>query len=250
MNIVYLVRPGDRNEELRYSLRSLSHFGDFHPAAGDRIYIAGHQPEWVHNVVHVATAQKVGPAHKQANAAGNLAAVLQVLVAEDAPFLLMNDDFYICQPVDRMPVLHRGPLEEVMALHTKGRYATAMRQTAELLHELGLTEDLLSYELHVPMVFSPVRLTVALHAGSRVPGLQYRTLYGNLFNIGGQQLDDVKLYTGKELFGNWPYLSSNDSLPSHVLQHLQRLFPDPSLYENGPLPAPARVAYRSQRQIQ
>ena len=41
MDAVYYVRPGDRNDELRYSLRSLANLPH------DRVWIVGHTPPWV-----------------------------------------------------------------------------------------------------------------------------------------------------------------------------------------------------------
>ena len=61
-DIVYVVRPGERNEELRYSLRSLSNLPH------GRVWIAGYMPKWVTGVEHIPSPAKPGShVHAKAN---------------------------------------------------------------------------------------------------------------------------------------------------------------------------------------
>ena len=53
MDIVYVVGENERNESLKYSLRSLKNIPH------DDVYIIGHKPAWVKNVKYVNRIQRV-----------------------------------------------------------------------------------------------------------------------------------------------------------------------------------------------
>ncbi|MFI7020969.1 hypothetical protein [Streptomyces sp. NPDC050164] len=68
-------------------------------------------------------------------------------------FLFANDDMFVMERLDAMPVLHRGPVREVeayCAARTCGQYLRGMRETRDLLVDHGFP-DPLSYELHVAL---------------------------------------------------------------------------------------------------
>lgn len=102
-DVVYINRPGDENEELRYSLRSLKNLPH------DRVFIVGYSPVWVRGCESIA----VDPQRsKHASAESNLIAACSSLEVSD-PFYVFNDDFYVMQEMETIPVLHEGPLSEV-----------------------------------------------------------------------------------------------------------------------------------------
>lgn len=223
--IIYQVRPGENNTELKYSLRSLRNI------AHGRVIIAGHVPAWINReqVTAVPVAQRAGQKHR--NAEANLSAALDVL-EDGEDFYLFNDDFYVIERIEWMPVLHRGPLDDVIAAHQPGRYRSAMEATRKLLsQELGIG-NLLSYELHIPMLFERTKLQLTLNIGSDIPAVHYRTLYGNIWNVGGVQTHDFKVYRPRDDgWRNWPFLSTNDNILSSVGDYLAAVFPTASVYE-------------------
>ena len=106
--------------------------------------------------------------------------------------LLSNKRF----PVINIPTLHRGSLED----HYKGRrlndsYTKTLKKTLEYLKAKGI-QNPLSYELHIPMIFNKQKLNKLIE--DIIPIIKYdsplltRSLYGNLYNIGGQEMPDVK----------------------------------------------------------
>lgn len=104
-DIVYPVRPGTINEELRYSLRSLAN------VPHGRVWIAGHRPPWARGVGHIPVPPQ---ATKYLGSTANLrAAVEHPEVAEE--FLYFNDDFFVMTAVQEVPALHRGPVDRVEA---------------------------------------------------------------------------------------------------------------------------------------
>jgi hypothetical protein len=227
-DIVYPVRPGNTNQELRYSLRSLANLPH------GRVWIAGHRPPWVRGVGHIPVPAQ--PTKYQGSTANLRAAVQHPDVAED--FILMNDDFFVMTPVEEVPILHRGPVDRVEAYYAsrgRGLYLQGLRDTKALLASLGYPAPL-SYEVHVPMPMTKARVREALEVGGHLPVLHKRTLYGNLFGLGGKQVQDPKVLTRGPRFprdgaflSTMPDTFASGAVGSFIRGKLAR----PGLYEAG-----------------
>ncbi|MFE4329618.1 hypothetical protein ACFRQM_09200 [Streptomyces sp. NPDC056831] len=226
-DIVYVVRPGNQNEQLRYSLRTLANL------AHRRVWIAGYCPTWVGpDVGRIPVAQS---GTKYENSTANLrAAAEHPEVAEE--FLYLNDDFFTMQPVDRMPVLHRGPVDRVeryYATRANGKYLRGLRETRALLAGLG-HPDPLSYELHIPMPMTKAGLLETLDTGARLDVLHKRTLHGALHRLGGQEITDPKILTrGPGFPREATFLSTMPETFTHgqVGAFIRSRFPEPCQYE-------------------
>ena len=235
-DILYIVRPGDDNDELRYSLRSLTNLPH------GRVWIAGHKPAWLTNVEHIPTTQ---PGSKHENATLNLRAAL---THPDIParLVLFNDDFFVMQPTAEMPVLHAGPLKAFCTAyamaHMPNAHSTAMRDSIDMLARLGLDRPL-TYSIHYPMPIDTAGMLDTLdrinaerkHIGARAHRLHRRSIYGNLHNIGGQYVaSDCKVSDREPRdYTDQPFLSTNDASfrTGPVGEHMRAVFPDPSPYE-------------------
>jgi len=224
MDVVYIVRPGDRNEELRYSLRSLANL------AHDRVFVAGYRPLWV-DAEHIAAPQRQGD--KQGNAQRNLRAACSDDRVSD-PFVVFNDDMFVMRRMRKVPTLHRGLLVDVIAEHTRrSQYARSMIATGHLLDELGYDAPL-CYEMHAPMVIDKAGMLWALGFGRAVYGVHNRTLYGNMNGIGGRKSADCKVYSERDTeYPSWPFISTNDSTfrRTSAGAYIRESFPNPSPYE-------------------
>src|SRR5690606_4323505 len=101
-------------------------------------------------------------------------------VADDV--IVFNDDFFVMKqmPTTGPPVLHRGLLADVerhfQQRVTPGRYMLGMRQTAELLDDLGI-EDPLCYEMHTPILLNREKYLEVWEIGNRIKYPHSRTLY-------------------------------------------------------------------------
>lgn len=228
-DIVYVVRPGP-NEELRYSLRSLSNLPH------GRVWIFGAAPSWVTGV-EVVTVNKRPGGHGAAKA--NLKAACQHPDVSET-FIYFNDDFFVMQPHDSLPVMHRGLVAEVIdSKKMVNSYTRASRQTLELLKKQGIAQPLM-YDLHAPLTVTKAGMLEAL---TLCPSVMYqeRTLFGNLNAVGGEKRRNYKAGRTHTGWKSWPFLSTNDStftsLP--VGKHIRSAFPDPSPYETDPPPAKA-----------
>lgn len=231
MDIVYTVRPGYKNEELRYSLRSLKNLPH------DKVVIVGYKPPWVKDVLYIQTDQPDTLKYK--NTTDNIIqACLDDRVSED--FILMNDDFYILKPIKELEHYNRGPIEAVIDYYMNSDiYGEGMRQTYNYLKSLGY-HDILSYELHLPMVINKKNFLAMIKRqraeAPHIEVLHKRTLYGNMFNYGGQSIKDVKVtkYMDKRFNRDATFLSTNDDRfngKTPIGEFIMELFPEKSPYD-------------------
>lgn len=233
-DVVYPLRGGSWNDELRYSLRALEANVPHH-----RIVIVGGSPRWLRaseTLIHLPRKQA---GSKWQNSIGNVVHAILTLQESDlplsSPFLLFNDDFYVMQPIERMPVFTQGPLEEVIAYyqrnHHTGAYWKGMVATFDLLRSLGF-EHPLSYGLHMPLPIYSGPYMDAFYKGKGIEALHMRSLYGNLAGLGGIERADVKVHQRPK--DQWPrdFLSSNDDLHITGMKALlSDRFPQPSTHE-------------------
>lgn len=203
MNFVYLCRDGD-NEELRYSIRSL-----YKNIKNPNIWIVGGKPDWyIGNYIKVNQNKT-----KHVNVRNSLNKIVHSKNIEDN-FILMNDDFFIMKPMSDIPYLHGGLLiNKVKKFKINAKtssYTKMLSDTYDTLIKKQI-QDPLDYAVHVPMKINKENLSKVIY-----PALSIRTMYGNLYNVGGTQIEDVKVHLNRpwtESFDykkNTKFLSTND----------------------------------------
>lgn len=235
-HIVYVVGPGDRNEELRFSLRSLAAH-----LPHEKVWIAGHRPDWVSDEVgHIPVAQT---RTRFQNSTANMRAACEHpdVGGEAGEFVYFNDDFFVMQPLEGgVPLQHRGPLRDVIASTRSSLYRRGAQSTLLLMGRLGMEDDgeLLSYELHAPLVVHKESMLKALDLGAPLPVLHKRTLYGNLIRLGGDQVPDVKVKTLDDPGPGGLFVSTTDATFAQgaVGERIRAAFPDPCRYEGDHTP--------------
>lgn len=127
----------------------------------------------------------------------------------------MNDDFLVLDPVDSIATVYRGTLDDHIASITKESWwLQSLRNTRAYLDWLqGDEQAHLSYELHRPFPIKVVPMLEALRAvESTKPDNppQWRTVYGNVMNIGGRQALDGKVYGSERIPLGTCFWSSTD----------------------------------------
>lgn len=220
-DVVYIVRPGDDNDELRYSLRSLRN------VPHGTVWLVGYCPRWVRGVRHLPVEQS---GLKYDNATANLREVARL---GPRTFMLFNDDFYATAPVPGPPAPgHRGPLLE-LAERSGGGYAQMLRDTHRVLEDVFVVPEPLAYTLHVPLLMDRDGLRNVLDVRSDAPRLSWRSLYGNLELCGmGERQDDVKVHgPGGPAPGPWLSTSDTSFRYHQIGRYVRKLFPDPSPHE-------------------
>ena len=159
------------------------------------------------------------------NALSALAAACEVT----PEFVLMDDDFFITEPIAAVQLQHRGSLDEHIAA-TLGPYRASLTATRDFL--AAHDKPTLSYELHQPMPIDSARMAFVLDAikAERTP-LQARSLYGNWWGIEASQVEDCKIRSRGDQLPAGPFLSTQHSAFVAFRPWLQGLFAAPSRYE-------------------
>lgn len=250
-DIVYRLKSGGFNDQLRYSLRSLSNIPH------GRVWIAGYKPAFVRNVEHIENPQR---GNKWESSNSNLRAALnEPGVSED--FLLFDDDFYVARPVESMPVYHRGTVDAMVEEYSRhltndSRYMQRVIEARDTLMAWGY-EKPLCYEVHYPFPVNKTTMAGVLNrlreTRLKFSGPQYRTFYGNIAEVSGTQVEDCKIYQNSqvavfapngtadlELIGesanllvlSTPFVSTNRaSFVADAGRWLRKQFPEPCDYE-------------------
>jgi hypothetical protein len=203
-DVVYLCRPGE-NEELRYSLRSLRNLPH------GKVWIFGGAPDWVNrdrvNVIEVPQEEfnfRQAWLTKYLNVRRNLTAAVRHKDVS-ANFTYMNDDFYVTEAIDKVPILNYGTREQFGAYylaHSKvpSNYVQAEFDTLDWVSQEFGIEDPLSYALHVPLPVKKASMEGLLQIlPETLPSGQpahLRTAYGNAARLGGKTIRDVKVERG------------------------------------------------------
>lgn len=222
-----MVRPGDNNEALRYSLRSLSNLPH------GRVFISGYTPKWVTGVVSLNRNQE--GVHDLENSNRNLLGALQQSDLSD-DFILMMDDVFIMRPIDEVPVCYDRTLgDRVTRYRTGNRFEQAyslLRTQDWLKKHAPIDRAYLNYEMHFPCVFNKEKLlTVMEEAMNELPliAIRPRTLYYNYYQIKGQEVNDAKDSTDTE---NNFISSGRDFATSGTGELIRSCFTDRSTYES------------------
>ena len=218
-----MVGPGDRNEALRYSLRSLGNLDH------DRVWIAGHLPSWVRGVRHIPVPQV---STRWENSTANMLAACEH-PGVSGEFVYFNDDFFVMRETVDVPIWHLGPVDAAARRWGGSSYARGALRTRDRLAQLGHSEPV-SYEVHAPMVVDKAAMRAALAAGAGVVPLHKRTMYGNLAGVGGVQVRDVKVATARAQPPEALFISTADAAFAGRAGGLIRAqFPRPGPYEHA-----------------
>ena len=228
MDYVYITRNGD-NEELRYSLRSIAK-----NAPEGRVWLVGGKPDWF-NGDYIKVNDR-GSKFK------NIADCLYAAASSDDvsdDFILMNDDFFILENIANFLPLYGGTLASKIASYTNllgpTVYSGILGKAKKYMESKGIKEPL-DYDIHVPLQVNKKKFLELVPRDSLAP----RSVYGNMANIGGSEILDVKTYNNPRYRSksytydkdNSPFISSNDD-SFDILREtiLSEMFPEPSPYE-------------------
>lgn len=224
LDIVYFVKDALHNEELRYSLRSICENMEF-----KRVWIFGGCPLNILPDVRIRVEQ-IG-ATKWDRVRNMYKMVCENKEITDN-FIMFNDDFFVMQPTDHIDALYRCSLDE----HIKILEPTKPSAYSRLLRDCRetLTGEPLSYELHTPFIFNKKKLLTMLDSFPEQHCT--RTMYGNIYNIGGERVNDIKIFNSKPAFDykNSQFLSTDDpviNINNDIWRWIRNQFPKKCKYE-------------------
>ena len=229
LDIVYFVKDGIRNDELRYSLRSVDKNMPY-----NRVWIFGGCSQFVTPDVRVRVEQE---GKTKWDKVRNMYRMVCENKEVTDDFILFNDDFFIMQPTNKIDYLYRCGLDEHIKLiedgfgHRPTEYTRLLRDCSATLGD----RKKLSYELHVPFVFNKKKLLKLLDEYPNAHCM--RTMYGNLYEVGGLQMKDIKAFSDKPSFDykNTQFLSTDDGMVNvnnTVWRYIKTQFSKKSKFED------------------
>lgn len=197
-DLVYIVKKDEKNEDLRYSLRSVEKF-----VPHNKIWIVGYKPSWVTNVEYLPVIQN---GNKWNNSITNILAACNCTKISKE-FILMNDDFFAIKPIsnllDSINVslgLLQNAVNEHEAKKSDSAWGKAFKYVNELLKDLNIEEPYYNYESHTPLLINKQKYLEVMNLPkvqkfmktSKV--LHKRSLYRNIDKLKPEILSkDVKI---------------------------------------------------------
>lgn len=220
MDILYYIGSGSHhnNQELRYSLRSL----EKHCHDVDDVWVVGNRPHFLNNNVKYLWVPDSG--FWWQNAFCKTMAAIEAGISEN--FLLMNDDFFMLKDFSaaEYPYFHRGEIKDV----AENKYQQVICNTRQILQRLG--KPFKHYGVHCPMRLNAEKYReLAGYFNDVENPVSARCLYGNLFCKGCKVADCKSDEIKASATGCW---SSKNWVTGEMFAELDKLFPQPSKWEN------------------
>jgi len=225
-----------QHRELLYSLRSL----EKHVAGVDQVFVVGAPPAWGSSGLALVPECDPYDHNKDANIIRKMLLTCRHSEISE-PFLFVNDDHYFsqdCRSVE-FPFYHKG---EIRAAGTNREYNRRLANTRLILEERGLPT--LNYDIHTPILIYREDLQEVFAGRDWVdldgPGVVMKSLYANSRpEIAGVYLPDCKLGVRvrdgldfwEEKLQTRPCWSTGEYIPRLVWEVLERLYPEPSFFE-------------------
>ncbi|MCY0924514.1 hypothetical protein OS965_41685 [Streptomyces sp. H27-G5] len=151
-------------------------------------------------------------------------------------FLYFNDDFFVMQPIEEIPILHLGSLwHHIERYQMANKYEKSLLSTYEFLQnrKTAIKTPPISYETHLPLPIEKSGMLDAIRDAAALRRPQYRSLYGNLCGIGGTPASDVKIFSKTAYAPYGPFASTDDSSFKEgvIGEQLRATFSKPCRYE-------------------
>ena len=233
MDIVYLIKKTELNEELRYSLRSLANIPH------NKVFIVGDCPNFINEetVFYIPNIKKESRYETTTNHT-KLACQCDELSQD---FILMNDDFFILNPITEEDLkLNRGLMQEQVNFYHKNHkpltnYDLLVEQAMNELKLQGF-ENPISFELHTPMIINKINfLSILSKINKNSLHCCKRSVYGNYFIKQSKAINDVKILSShifkQEVQGRYNLLSCSESCWGKIRPFIINKFPEKSIYE-------------------
>lgn len=204
------IHTEDDGQELRTSLRSLQNITNW----SGKLFVVGDSEKWFKNISYIKANRIHGKPYKD-----QIQKIKLALSYMPEVFIISQDDIYICTPTT-VGVYYLGELtNDVSSFHKRTK-----KNTKELLEYMGLPT--LDYECHTPILVEKDKLLETLYfildSGQNI---QWRSVYGNMWNVKAELFEDKKTKTSHLKRGN--IISTN-----FYTNELVELFPEPCIFES------------------
>lgn len=229
-DIVYLVKPARSNEELKYSLRTVEK--NF-PCRS--VWFYGGCPDDLEPDYYVYVNQAELGDRKWYRTT----AMLEMVCREEELsewIWLFNDDFFIVEHAPEIfTAIYHGSIqhriEEIEEKHGgRSEYSNLLRRTKEILKAERIGTN--NYATHTPLLINRREALQTIQRFSTCP--MFRCLYGNMWDIGGQDAPDVKVNNIEEEWDerSWCMSTSDKTFEKGKAgKYIRDRFQDPSRWE-------------------
>ena len=189
LDVVYIVGFDEDNEQLRYSLRSLAK-----NIPHRNVWIYGGRLNWYSEKIQLGDREQRG-GYKWQKASFSLRPICQNGQLSD-DFVLMNDDFFILKPIEKLDYFYHTTLADTIAerrddINAPNSYKHIIADAKRWLDDRQLPDK--DYELHLPMIFNKKKLLELLQEQGAWVGAT-RSRYANKYAVGGEERQDVKIF--------------------------------------------------------
>jgi len=233
VTVAYILGDGSLHDnlELRLSLRSVEKH-----LQPERVIVCGHDPGFLSDKVEFIP--NIPGKKENDDAWGIKENLLELCNHPGTPdtFLLLNDDYYILQPIKDFPYYHRGEIRDAMERLGSGIFYGHLLATVTVLEKRNLPTK--HFDGHWPILYDKDKLKEIIEAQDwDVPlGPTIRSMYCNTLGIEGELAEDVKANAPLK---NWAAFCAGKSVISvsdasfdrNCRSHVLSLFPDKSKYE-------------------
>lgn len=264
MDLVYFYRhvhPQEQprsTDELRYSLRSMvQHYRQL-----GEVHVFGGRAPWFSEHVHHHPVRQTYQKHENTWRVWTEIASAARDGRLPEHFLIMNDDYFLLSPVERVPVYASGRLTDWIAARAQSRLIVeTIQRTQRMIAELGgpAPADQLGFELHVPLVAHGPTLAQLwaqldrwTRGGRMTHRIAKRSAYANLAGCTDVELmaQDCKVIKAGDPMPAGPWVSTSDE--SFMMRNvheagriIRAALPDATRFERTPSDTVALRTVRS-----
>lgn len=230
--IPFNARSTQRNQELRYCLRSL----EKHLTSIGQVFIIGECPEWITGCIHIPFEEDPRNRYRDRNIMLKIKAACEDSRVSD-DFLMVHDDHFLLADYEAgtFPHYHMGPMNE-----GQGQYGETKQNTKSLL---SFADSFNNYDCHCPILFNKERFmrSVVLPDWLKWYGYCLKTLYCVMNGIEGELTEDLKIrypHVRGEIWAQiigrkWFSIGDRCFAPGGMWDVLNELYPNKSKYETN-----------------
>lgn len=238
IDVVYIYAEGLskwREQELKYSLRSLEKYGRNY----NKVWIIGDKPEYLNDKInHIPQTDDLSHS-KERKICEKIITACQTEGISD-PFVAANDDYFLTREIDLSEIkyYYQHTLEDKIKQKQKiDIYKISLQNTDEALKEKGLPT--LHYDIHYPIIYIKhlFKQAMSQYGWTKKGGYVIKSLYANTMLIEGEERADCKIFYSHSR--NWIRkrisevdLFSTGDITRAMAEILQELYPDKSKFES------------------
>jgi len=261
-NLVDIVIPlgnGSKwnNNELKYAIRSIEKFVKNYR----NIYIIGKCPDWLTSlninskiykdvinskniispynkkfIIHVPFGDT---SYKTDNIRNKILEACRTKEISNN-FFFTNDDIFFTKTIDviNYPYYYDKNLIDIIKDKNIDSYLTSLNNTYITL--IKQDQPVKHYDIHCPIIYNKDKFKLIINSNNwnLRYGFTIKSLYSNTLKVEGKKINDFKIRKplnlgeiNKQLYGKSLFSIDDDAINIHLIEKLEKLYPEKSKYE-------------------